>query len=277
MIDKRKVYVLFHANCFDGTGAKYAAWKHFKNKAIYIPVNYNEPVPDMEPGSAVYILDFSYPRKVMEQLVKDHALVVVLDHHKTAEEELKNFPNAIFDMNQSGAVLAWRYFHPGVSVPQLLLVVQDRDLWKFDYNDTKPVMAAVPLLKSRMEEWDEVCGSYKKYLNLKNSGKALEMLMKMKVDSYIQRKVAQRKYQNYNIGITNSTEYASEIGTKICLELPVDFAVIYCIAPDNNVNFSLRSTGDFDVSKIAAEKGGGGHKNAAGFTGTLADLQQMLQ
>jgi phosphoesterase RecJ-like protein len=29
----------------------------------------------------------------------------------------------------------------------------------------------------------------------------------------------------------------------------------------------LRSIGDFDVSKIALEFGGGGHKNAAGFSG----------
>jgi nanoRNase/pAp phosphatase (c-di-AMP/oligoRNAs hydrolase) len=29
--------------------------------------------------------------------------------------------------------------------------------------------------------------------------------------------------------------------------------------------FSLRSLGDFDVSEIAKEFGGGGHKNAAGF------------
>jgi phosphoesterase RecJ-like protein len=36
------------------------------------------------------------------------------------------------------------------------------------------------------------------------------------------------------------------------------------IQNDGSVFASLRSVGDFDVSKLAKEYGGGGHKNAAG-------------
>ena len=38
------------------------------------------------------------------------------------------------------------------------------------------------------------------------------------------------------------------------------------------VRVSLRSEGDYDVSGIAKRYGGGGHKNAAGFTATLEDI-----
>jgi nanoRNase/pAp phosphatase (c-di-AMP/oligoRNAs hydrolase) len=49
---------------------------------------------------------------------------------------------------------------------------------------------------------------------------------------------------------------------------------MYSIHPERNtINWSLRSNEDFDVSAIAKEFGGGGHKNAAGFeTKLLPDL-----
>src|SRR5262249_36805836 len=40
---------------------------------------------------------------------------------------------------------------------------------------------------------------------------------------------------------------------------------------DRRVDCSLYSLGDFDVSKIAAGLGGGGHRNAAGFTVSLEE------
>jgi nanoRNase/pAp phosphatase (c-di-AMP/oligoRNAs hydrolase) len=42
------------------------------------------------------------------------------------------------------------------------------------------------------------------------------------------------------------------------------FAACYWDTPEGRV-FSLRSIGDFDVSEIAKQYGGGGHKNASGF------------
>jgi len=39
----------------------------------------------MEEGSKVYMVDFSYPRGILEELTKHHD-IVVLDHHKTAKD-----------------------------------------------------------------------------------------------------------------------------------------------------------------------------------------------
>jgi nanoRNase/pAp phosphatase (c-di-AMP/oligoRNAs hydrolase) len=40
---------------------------------------------------------------------------------------------------------------------------------------------------------------------------------------------------------------------------------------ERRVECSLYSLGDFDVAKIAARLGGGGHRNAAGFTVSLEE------
>jgi oligoribonuclease NrnB/cAMP/cGMP phosphodiesterase (DHH superfamily) len=75
----------------------------------------------------VYILDFSYDEETLRNLYKK-VEVVVLDHHKTAEKDLKDLSFAKFDMNKSGAMMAWEYFHPEKEVPLMIRYIQDRDL-----------------------------------------------------------------------------------------------------------------------------------------------------
>lgn len=44
------------------------------------------------------------------------------------------------------------------------------------------------------------------------------------------------------------------------------YGATYYSTKDGSLKWSLRSTGNYDVSAIAKDFGGGGHKNAAGFT-----------
>ena len=55
----------------------------------------------------------------------------------------------------------------------------------------------------------------------------------------------------------------------------IQAVVFFKIAPDGEVRVSMRSKYDVDVRRVANEFGGGGHKNAAGFTvtGALADVR----
>ena len=51
------------------------------------------------------------------------------------------------------------------------------------------------------------------------------------------------------------------------------FGLLWFIDKDNVCRCSLRSNGEYDVSAIAKAFGGGGHRNAAGFT---TDIQTLL-
>jgi oligoribonuclease NrnB/cAMP/cGMP phosphodiesterase (DHH superfamily) len=274
-----KIYVLYHAHCTDGTGSKYAAWKKFGNEADYIAVNYGKPVPEMEPNSRVFILDFSYPRDVLEQLQSVHREVVVLDHHKTAEEALRGVKGCTFDMNKSGCVLAWEYFHPGESVPQLLLNIQDRDLWKFELENSKEVHAGLPFLKGHMLGWDFAACSRKDYETVVSNGRILLAKQQMDVENAAKYKVKIVDFCGYKVGVINMTDHMSEIGNAICesKDYKVDFAVCYGITNNDDVLLSLRSIGDFDVSEIAKKFGGGGHKNASGARLKLNKLVDLLE
>ena len=57
----------------------------------------------------VFIVDFSYPRTILEEMEESAESLVVIDHHKTAEEDLRGLDYCHFDMTHSGAYLAWEY------------------------------------------------------------------------------------------------------------------------------------------------------------------------
>jgi len=283
-----KTYILYHSHCLDGSGARYAAWAKFKNNAEYIPVNYNQPVPELEPNSKIFILDFSYPRNVLEGLQASGHSITILDHHKTAEEALRGFPGAYFNMQKSGAVLSWEFFHPNTEVPKLLLHIQDRDLWKFNIPGTKEINMAIPLMEGDMLLWNDVVIADKGAKlpaeplwtldKLEAAGTVLEQSNQQKIKAALKSKIKIIKFLGYEIGICNTGELSSEICNAICesKDLNVDFAATYCITPKDEILFSLRSVGVMDVSKIAQRFGGGGHQNASGFKTDLPTLIKIL-
>jgi oligoribonuclease NrnB/cAMP/cGMP phosphodiesterase (DHH superfamily) len=261
------VTVIYHENCFDGTGAKLAAWLKFGQGATYTPAQYGDPVPHIPKGSEVYILDFSYPREALEALQKDSKSLLVLDHHKTAKEALAGLPYAQFDMDKSGAVLAWEHFHPGKQIPDLLLRVQDRDLWKWKYEDTKSVTSALPLLENSMEAWNAALDGGPYLEQLRVSGQVKERFDKLSVAAAIKTVhplVITTPHRFYTVGLVNSTSLGSEIGNALCEEKGFDIGMPYFVSDKGQVVLSLRSVGDLDTTVISSELGGGGHKNASG-------------
>jgi phosphoesterase RecJ-like protein len=63
---------------------------------------------------------------------------------------------------------------------------------------------------------------------------------------------------------------ASSADTEGLIDYPRSIAGVDAVAllrqvEDEKFKVSLRSRGDIDVEKIARKRGGGGHKNAAGF------------
>ena len=95
------IYVLYHSPCIDGFTAAYAAWTKFGNDHLvtYVPCRYHEPLPEIEDGSHVYILDFSYPREILVELA-ERCLLVVIDHHESAQKDLEGLSFAHFDMKK---------------------------------------------------------------------------------------------------------------------------------------------------------------------------------
>ncbi len=267
-------YVLYHAHCYDGFGAAYAAWKKFGDKAKYIPVSYGKPLPDMPDAKEIYIVDFSYsiPELMLLTLT---AKVVVLDHHKTAEESLKELlylqdcnqnPNLYieFNMDKSGALIAWEYFHPGAEVPDLIKHISDRDLWQFKMPGSKEVHAALVSLPFDFEVWDNLSPD-----KLIVEGAACLRFQQSVVDKTIEKSWVEIDSAGRTRAVVNTSCSWSEVGHALLQKYPsVDYAMCFTSFKDSTM-YSLRSEDSrADVSAIAKANGGGGHRNAAGYSFT---------
>ena len=278
----RKIYILFHRGCMDGAGARFAAWKKFGSRATYIDVQYREPLPEMEDGSEVYILDFSYSRDILEQLNKRMSKLVVLDHHETAKNDLQDLPYATFNMKKSGAMMAWEYFHPEKSIPEILYLVQDRDLWQFQMPDTKKFHAGFQTRREYMNDWEKAADASQegRYLmqSIKNEGRLILQYEEAQIKTLLSR-VKYVRFLHTRVGIVNSSVLKDELAEAIYAnkDNPVQAAIVYTIEPESQkALLSFRGAPDTDWSWVARHLGGGGHKRSCNAAVDLTTLQQIL-
>ena len=253
-------FVLYHAHCPDGFGGAWAAWRSLGDAAEYVPVTHSDPVPALPDGASVVLVDFAYPRDVILAMRERAGELVVLDHHKTAEEDLAGLPFAIFDMSRSGATLAWEYWHPGQPVPTLLRYVEDQDLWRFALPNSREVSAALGSYPQEFAVWDRLDVD-----ELAREGAAILRFRDMTVWSICDR-ARLGVVGGYTVPIVNATSFSSDVGECLLTRFPdAPFSASYFDDGDGRRRWSLRSRGSFDVGALATNLGGGGHSTAAGF------------
>ena len=263
MIDPHSIdLVIYHANCTDGFGAAYAAWKLLGDRATYFAAKYGEAPPDVK-DKCVVVLDFSYDNATTKRLIADAKSFLVIDHHKSAMVELHDVSCTHFDMNHSGAMLSWKFFHPGKDAPRMIKHIEDRDLWKWEIPYSKEFAAAFDMVPFDFEEFD-------KYLDDSAVDDAQErgayiLAYSKTVISKIAKNAHARKMNGKDVLVVNSPHWMSEIGNA--LSTRCDFALIwYYDHSTRQVKVSLRAHhDDADVSEVAKKFGGGGHRKAAGF------------
>jgi len=252
-------HVLYHARCDDGYGAAFAAWQVLGDNATYLPVSHGDPPPTLPRDSRVAMVDFSYLRPVIEKMHSEVEDLVVLDHHRTAEGELRGLPYAHFDMDKSGAHLAWEYWHPGQPFPDFLAYIEDKDLWRFKLPESKEFTAALRSYPMDFKTWSGLTVE-----RLRLEGRSLLRLQDQLVDAACER-ARWGQILEHKVPIVNATEFRSEVVNRLCERYPeAPFAAAYYDNEKGERAWSLRSL-EFDVSEVARQLGGGGHKNSSGF------------
>lgn len=255
-------FVIYHANCSDGFGARFAAELLLGTRANYHAAKHGDPPPDVR-NKNVVIVDFSYDSITTKRLIEDANTLIVLDHHKSALVELSDIPNVRFDMDKSGAILSWEFFHPGKRPPRFLEYIQDRDLWKWKLPYSQEFSAAFDMVDFDYEE-------YEKFLtdsavdNAQERG-AYILAYSKTVISKIAKHASSRRIDGKEVLVVNSPHWMSEIGAA--LSPRCDYALIWFWDHETRqVKVSLRAHHeDSDVSEVAKRFGGGGHRKAAGF------------
>lgn len=299
-----RMSVIVHDPCQDGFTAAWAAWLKYTQKANFFGHTYamgdlTDGDIDLIKGTHVLIADYSFSIKTLRRIAERTNGVVVLDHHRSFAEHLmaegviaKADPDNLaftftegnlsitYDNNKSGAMLAYEnlriedienaHFWPGVK--RLVEHVSDRDLWTFALPGTKSFHERSRLEAENFDSWCKVA------LRLTTDPSTFygegALLIQYR-DQEIARQLADITRPGYVGGhlvpVVNSQYSVSETCNELAIKNPgAPFAAAYTdriVGGQLKRIWSLRSTKEsgFDVSVLARQFGGGGHKNAAGF------------
>ena len=275
----RKTLIIYHHPCADGfTAAWVVAKAHGYDFVDLHPAQYGSAPPDVK-NRDVIVVDFSYPRAVLEAMDAEADSLLVLDHHKSAQKDLDGLPFAHFDMNKSGAMLAWDEFVGFGAKPAPLLVqyVQDRDIWTKAMPFTEEISAAIASRDLTFDEWDEMAQSFFGVDMVDASPLVLEgaailryvrKTVQIAADAAAPLYLAPHWIEDPVPGVCCDPLIRSDVGHALLTE-GVPFSVTFKETP-KGFTYSLRSDDSrADVSEIARKFGGGGHRNAAGFFSVL--------
>lgn len=295
-VDWKPTLCLYHGNCKDGFAAAWAIWRRWPD-AKFVPVYHGAEMPDVA-GEDVLFVDFAPKIDWIWGASFKSKSMGIIDHHKTSAADMarliqfdgtavgldyafktswtQNSPELAvwFDMEKSGCRMAWEFAHGAAPVPSMLLRIEDRDLWRFVFHNTREATAAVDSYPMDFEMWDMLMDQ-RRFAEFCDMGVALVRAHDMVVEELLRNVYMMTMLvadEVYSVPVVNAPyRYVSDVSNrllKLCPEAP--FSVGWSRA-GKKIHWSLRSEeGRMDVSVVARERGGGGHRNAAGFE-TIAD------
>lgn len=297
--------VIYHDNCDDGFCAAWVIHQKWPEGVEYHAMQYGGDLPSIDAlGKDILVVDFSLTEDQCAAL--PGARIVMLDHHKTAEERLSGFcrvehPQADyilktyasafrakllgaspadilveFDMERSGAMMAWDFAFPGKPAPHLVQIVQDRDLWRFERSDTKLISLYIRSLPRDFDVWNRLAIEIEHSPGvILDRAVAIQRYHQMQIDAICETAKPEH-FQGFNgVPVVKCCPYnfISDVCHQLLDRYPDAPFAAAAVLSFNGVTYSLRSRDEReDVSAIAKIMGGGGHRNAAGFRVAHANI-----
>jgi len=226
-----------------------------------------------------YITDISVSREIAEKINQCKKTFRLLDHHKTADF-LNTYEWATVivqnkdDIKECGTSLLYQELYKeeaynGNELGNFVEMVRQYDTWEWKQaqNDLPKKLNDIFGIIGYKDFIDYYSNNYYKsieeFANM-FPDKFMELLKykRREIDLVIDEKLKKVKIKgDYAISLCDRKDLTSELGSKILEK----FENINYVMLVYDGGVALRSVSDFDVSEIAKQYGGGGHKNAAGF------------
>lgn len=274
MTEEKKRICFFHANCTDGAAAAAVLRKKYPDIKTF-PVNHGEKIHHRYKNKILYIVDFSFPAKLMEKFKEEALEVHWYDHHITATPIQEELGWGTIDLKESGASLTWKQEFPEDPMPKIIEYVRDKDLYEWKLPDSREISM---FLKNQNDITDPRSDNWGKFLKGISSNSWKKMIeegrrgLKQQESTILQglKSAFPIEFHGHKGLAVNWNLEASDMGEYIYKKKGYDIALMFYYTGKEWV-FSLRSN-KVDVSKIALEYGGGGHPGAAGFRQSSIDF-----
>ncbi|HNW37908.1 MAG TPA: DHHA1 domain-containing protein [Methanosarcina vacuolata] len=293
MTDDKRMILIYHHDDNDGCCAAVIAGNSYDRNEFdikFVAINYGKESwseGEIKAAEEVWLVDFTSDK--MDEFVKVCGPKLIwIDHHKTAVEKFPDLWNSssipgIRSLEKAACVLTWEFTHPEHTFPPAAVAyIGDKDLWKFEYPETRAFNAGFNLMVKTPYDavWNVLLGpEYEDTVNnMISIGKLLLEAQNYKLQKAFDRGV-DCTFHNWKARLVNTTGNISELGEFIYKKPEYDIAVMWQ-AVEDMVVFSLRSDSGNpnspDCAEIAQQYGGGGHRNAAGFQKKNMDFPGLL-
>ena len=282
--DPRPLVIYHGGGCPDGYTAALAAWLFYSGQAEFLGLDHGDvktvnDLPDVV-GRAVYILDFSFTKELLSFIDEHAAKLVMLDHHKSAAQALTGFVCRCgvvhFDMQKSGARLAWEFFQPDAPLPDLVRYVEDRDIWVWQFDESPAFLAALDMEPHDFARWAEIAAFSPDATHaFMARGRAMdEKFAKLATDLADDARPV--TFNGHSGLMVNAPSVFHSLIGDILAKKNGTFALMWNAHKSGVIKVGLRSRSGFDCIPLASSMRGGGHAQACGFKMTVDRLPELL-
>jgi oligoribonuclease NrnB/cAMP/cGMP phosphodiesterase (DHH superfamily) len=287
----RKIKCFYHNDLDGNLAGDIVAWFcDYYNKEDFFEVNYTDPLPldTVKDGDEVWFVDYSFTENtchVLRDLIARGCVVVWIDHHKSSIElidkyqDLKNIAGIRSNLG-CGALLTYIYTNKlpvtileneqelEKVVPYFIRLVDDYDRWVFKYGDKttyfKLGMDSVGYECSK-PIWNRISEDNRGIIlqAIINNGQTIKRYIDTSNAKYLNDYGYETEIRGLKCLAVNKKTNSWIFGDKI-KEYPI--CMVYCFNGEKYTYSIFSQDPNVDCASIAESYGGGGHKNAAGFS-----------
>lgn len=266
-----------HHNDADGRASAAIVRRFYGPETVCHEMNYGDPVPWnlVDQAERVVVVDFSLPEETMRRLAEGRELIWI-DHHQSSLETLGPVAEAegwpgVRDRSEAACVLTWRFFFPDRPVPRAVVLIGDRDIWRWAEAETGPFNEGLYREEDTSPANDALWGPLldddpQAVARLVERGR---VLLEARLQD-IRREVERRGFVVEFEGLRTLAINHRGSGDMGAYIRSLGYTLAYCYV-DGVQDGELRTfvtlySAEVDVARLAQRFGGGGHPGAAGFS-----------
>lgn len=279
---------IYHIADHDGKGSAAVVGRKFGDVEFF-GLNHDMGVPEeaIARHEDIVICDISLPLDVMFKLNEtknltwiDHHISVIDEYNRRVKEEGKKEIKGLRRNGTAAIMLTWEYFFPDEAVPEGVKLLALNDIFDLRDKRVRPFEYAFQSLgvnKPADKNWQDLFDGKLDVDEMVKKGEAILSYIKNRNHRLCKAMSFESRYKGYKCICANMPQGYSEFYDGIKNIREYDFMCNFFMNGKNTWNLSFYTAkDDVDVSKVAAEFGGGGHRKAAGASG-LKELPAFLR
>ncbi len=278
---------IYHIADHDGKGSAAIVKRKFGDIEFF-GLNHDMDVPweAINNHEQIVICDIALPLDVMFEINEnkdltwiDHHISVIEEYNKAIAQGKKEI-KGIRENGSAAIMLTWQYFFPDEKVPEGVKLLALNDLYDLRDKRVRPFEYAFQSMgvnKPQDSSWVDLFNGKIDIDEMVLKGNAILSWVRNRNHRLCKAMSFESNYKGQKCICANMPQGYSEFYDSIKNIRNYTFMCNFFMSGKNTWNLSFYTArDDVDVSKIAKEFGGGGHRKAAGASG-LIDLPEFLR